>query len=267
MSVNPKVLYGLKKIKGARASGSVRPRTTKWSTFRAPSSPTEWVAAMAATTARAATGDPAPHDALAHRSTHSRRLKPATTLPSPTNEDVAVVRSQRHRSAKPTTAGPSLPRSKPFITTETTRTFQIRRGRKTTLITVATRGKSSSPIQEWINTAAAPNVFFSSPSHHPFFLKCLCLHFRHQGALHLQIQVVHHVDPIKSTASNPSPDTASISPARARLHPQPRRCLRPWSPHPRPPAHHRLHMLRCQHDATASLARCQLPAIPHVGNV
>ncbi|KAL5989339.1 hypothetical protein ACLOJK_010229 [Asimina triloba] len=36
---------------------------------------------------------------------------------------------------------------------------------------------------------------------------------------------------------------------------------------PRSPAHHCLHTLRCQHDATASLAHCQLPAIPHVGNV
>ncbi|KAL5985394.1 hypothetical protein ACLOJK_027378 [Asimina triloba] len=36
---------------------------------------------------------------------------------------------------------------------------------------------------------------------------------------------------------------------------------------PPSPAHHRLHTLRCQHDATASLARCQPPAIPHVGEV
>ncbi|KAL6001458.1 hypothetical protein ACLOJK_007196 [Asimina triloba] len=36
---------------------------------------------------------------------------------------------------------------------------------------------------------------------------------------------------------------------------------------PPSPAHHRLHTLRCQHDATASLARCQLPAIQHFGKV
>ncbi|KAL6010964.1 hypothetical protein ACLOJK_001407 [Asimina triloba] len=36
--------------------------------------------------------------------------------------------------------------SKPFITTGTTSTFQIRRGRKPTLITEATRGETSSPV-------------------------------------------------------------------------------------------------------------------------
>ncbi|KAL6005121.1 hypothetical protein ACLOJK_005682 [Asimina triloba] len=45
----------------------------------------------------------------------------------------------------PTIAGPSSPPSKPFIMTGTTSTFQIHRGRKPTLITEATRGRSSSP--------------------------------------------------------------------------------------------------------------------------
>ncbi|KAL5996659.1 hypothetical protein ACLOJK_007578 [Asimina triloba] len=53
---------------------------------------------------------------------------------------------------RPTTAEPSSPRSKPFITTATTSTFQIRRGRKPTLIIVATRGETSSPVINKFNS-------------------------------------------------------------------------------------------------------------------
>ncbi|KAL5980555.1 hypothetical protein ACLOJK_028463 [Asimina triloba] len=139
---------------GARASGSVRPRTTKWSTFRAPSSLTEWVAAMAATTAAAA-GEPPPEPPST----------PMDAISSPANnaheEDEDAVADR----PRPTTAGPSLPRSEPFITTATTSTFQIRRGRKPTLITVATRGESSSPVINKFNSISLQSSPISNPNH------------------------------------------------------------------------------------------------------
>ncbi|KAL6001287.1 hypothetical protein ACLOJK_007019, partial [Asimina triloba] len=55
-------------------------------------------------------------------------------------------------ATEPTTDRRSLPRSKPFIMTATTSTFQICRGCKPTLITEATRGKSSSPVINKFNS-------------------------------------------------------------------------------------------------------------------
>ncbi|KAL5979166.1 hypothetical protein ACLOJK_019064 [Asimina triloba] len=52
----------------------------------------------------------------------------------------------------PTIAGPSLPPSEPFITTTTMSSFKIRRGRKPTLITEATRGETSSPVINKFNS-------------------------------------------------------------------------------------------------------------------
>ncbi|KAL5978479.1 hypothetical protein ACLOJK_029596 [Asimina triloba] len=87
----------------------------------------------------------------------SRALEATSPLPARTTRDghrrpPTAVRSQRHRPAKPTNAKSSLPRSEPFITMATTSTFQIRQGRKPTLITVATRGESSSPVINKFNS-------------------------------------------------------------------------------------------------------------------
>ncbi|KAL5983923.1 hypothetical protein ACLOJK_018021 [Asimina triloba] len=154
---------------GARAPGSVRPRPTLWSTYGAPSSTRDgrqpWLRPLpppelSPATARASTPPPASAGGPQPPRPSSPAMHLLTVDDDEEDNDTAFSPSE------PITNGPSSPRSKPLITTETTSAFQIRRGRKTTLITVATRGKYSSPII----TAAAPNVFFSSPSHHPFFL-------------------------------------------------------------------------------------------------
>ncbi|KAL6004045.1 hypothetical protein ACLOJK_004592, partial [Asimina triloba] len=76
-----------------------------------------------------------------HRRHHVEHgAPPPSTATNDAHEDAIADRP------RPTTVGPSLPRSKPFITMETTSSFQIRRGRKPTLITEATRGESSSPV-------------------------------------------------------------------------------------------------------------------------
>ncbi|KAL5979171.1 hypothetical protein ACLOJK_019069, partial [Asimina triloba] len=69
-------------------------------------------------------------------------VEPCTATVDGDEEDTDVVIF----AVGPTTVGPSSPRSKPLIMTKMTSTFQIRRGCKPTLITKATRGKSSSPI-------------------------------------------------------------------------------------------------------------------------
>ncbi|KAL6004918.1 hypothetical protein ACLOJK_005476 [Asimina triloba] len=106
---------------------------------------------------------------------HRSRAPVATTLLPPSVEarcrrttPLKRTTSQRHWPAKPTTAKPVLPRSEPFITTATTSSFQIRRGRKPTLIKEATRGASSSPIINKFNS-----IPLRSPSGHPFFQKLL----------------------------------------------------------------------------------------------
>ncbi|KAL5994433.1 hypothetical protein ACLOJK_024483 [Asimina triloba] len=82
-----------------------------------------------------------------HRRHHVEHgAPPPSTATNDAHEDAVADRP------KPTTVGPSLPRSKPFITTETVSTFQIRRGRKPTLITVAIRGESSSPVINKFNS-------------------------------------------------------------------------------------------------------------------
>ncbi|KAL5981689.1 hypothetical protein ACLOJK_015752 [Asimina triloba] len=103
-------------------------------------------------------------------------------------------------------------------------TFQIRRGRKPTLITVATRGESSSPVI---------NNFNSIPLRSRFIMQAT-----------IPINACCHPSP-------PERCQGALSPL---VRP---RCRRPCCPRSRCPLP----------DATASLARCQLPAIPHVGKV
>ncbi|KAL5998234.1 hypothetical protein ACLOJK_009172 [Asimina triloba] len=177
---------------------SVRPRTTKWSTFRAPPSPSRRPAAMELLPSAGEHADATTTPPDSHR---SRALGATSPLPTKTTRDghrrpPTAVHSQRHRLAKPTTAKPSLPRSKPFITTATASTFQIRRGRKLTLITVAIRGESSSPVINKFNS-----IPFRSMGHHSSGTE----------RLDRMIQEVHHVDPIKSTANNPSPARAPLA--------------------------------------------------------
>ncbi|KAL6009519.1 hypothetical protein ACLOJK_022748 [Asimina triloba] len=82
-----------------------------------------------------------------HRRHHVEHgAPPPSTATNDAHEDAVAGRP------RPTTAGPSLPRSKPFIMTATTSTFQIHRGRKPTLITVVTRGESSSPVINKFNS-------------------------------------------------------------------------------------------------------------------
>ncbi|KAL5986624.1 hypothetical protein ACLOJK_014957, partial [Asimina triloba] len=94
---------------------------------------------------------PATHSGYAvqqqRRTNRSSATALAVAIASELPSDAVVA-----TAAEPTTDRRSLPRSKPFITTATTSTFQICRGRKPTLITEATRGKSSSPVINKFNS-------------------------------------------------------------------------------------------------------------------
>ncbi|KAL6000094.1 hypothetical protein ACLOJK_034772 [Asimina triloba] len=94
-----------------------------------------------------------------HDDHHHRPLSPpndtAPPPPSAVGEDELTTATVDHTSSpskssslpsEPTTVEPSSLQSKPLITMATTSTFQIRRGRKSTLITAATQGKSSSSV-------------------------------------------------------------------------------------------------------------------------
>ncbi|KAL5982000.1 hypothetical protein ACLOJK_016067 [Asimina triloba] len=74
-------------------------------------------------------------------------------------------------TVEPTIDGPPSLQSEPFIMTATASSFQIRQGRKPTLITVATRGESSSPV---INNI----TFIPLRSHHSNPSRCPSSHLQ-----------------------------------------------------------------------------------------
>ncbi|KAL5986269.1 hypothetical protein ACLOJK_014602 [Asimina triloba] len=114
----------------------------------------------------ATTGEAAPAVPAARRHHHiaaSNIMLPIATTVDAVEEDDEPTAT----AVGPTIVGPSLPRSKPLITTATTSSFQICRGRKTTLITTATRGESSSPVINKFNSIplrSRPKAF-SSQAH------------------------------------------------------------------------------------------------------
>ncbi|KAL5972665.1 hypothetical protein ACLOJK_039470, partial [Asimina triloba] len=206
-----------------------------------------------------------------HRHHVEHGAPPPSTATNDAHEDVVADRP------RPTTVGPSLPRSKSFITTATTSTFQIRRGRKPTLIIEATRGESSSPVINKFNSIPLRSMDQREGNTDRFLLK---LHLAVESPKSLLLPfpnineawigrsrpfIMQATIPIKACCRLSPPEVVAITArdnADARCRRSRRTRVRPSSL-----AHHRLHMLRCQHDATASLARCQLPAIQHVGKV
>ncbi|KAL6003708.1 hypothetical protein ACLOJK_004254, partial [Asimina triloba] len=204
---------------GARAPGSVRPQPKSWSTYGAPPLPHEMGCHHHRSCRRRA-------HARARRSRHRSRppfrQKPATKLPltvtmpsTPTKKTKASL-----PPAIPTTTRPLSPRSEPFITTATASSFQIRRGRKPTLITEATRGESSSPVI---------NKFNSIPlrSSKPFIM---------QATVHpLPITSCIQHAPAAPTRTLPRSDATTSAPPANRLHrPQSRRPLAPAFTNPDP---------------------------------
>ncbi|KAL6000844.1 hypothetical protein ACLOJK_006571, partial [Asimina triloba] len=172
----------------------------------------------------------------------------------------------RRRPARPTTIGPPLMQSNPIITTATRSSFQIRRGRKPTLITVATRGESSSPvinkfnsiplrswpisdlnrvifqsiflwiiplisIQEWVITAAAQSVFFSElirPSNLPKLAVYVSI-IRKAWISRSRPFIISAITARAAHVPPPMLHAATSSPSPPL--PSPARCPRPLPPH------------------------------------
>ncbi|KAL5986836.1 hypothetical protein ACLOJK_015170 [Asimina triloba] len=194
---------------------------------------------------------------LARRHRHAPRQPPIEAAAAAVNAHAVCQAHRRRRpandahedvvatTAKPTIAGPSLPRSEPFITTATTSTFQICRGRKPTLITVAARGESSSPVINNFNSIPLRSWPISDLN---------------------RVIAVHHAGhrPI-----NASCRPLSRSPAARHTHRPSQRTHVP-STTPTPAARVRHHPATFADDAftaSALLARCQLPTILHFGKV
>ncbi|KAL5995866.1 hypothetical protein ACLOJK_025938 [Asimina triloba] len=156
----------MQKNKGARAQGSVRPRSTLWSTIGGPHYRCSITSTMGGSHGcrrrcrrrchRPPVKPSPPPDAVVDAAPADSHLVPS---------NVAIKGS--FIPPEPTMAEHPDGPSKPFITTETTSTFQIRRGRKPTMITMATRGKFSSPVINkpiFIPLRSSP-IFRSKPSH------------------------------------------------------------------------------------------------------
>ncbi|KAL6001212.1 hypothetical protein ACLOJK_006944 [Asimina triloba] len=202
-----------------------------------------WCSIIYMATAIATTGEAAPAPAaLRHHHVAAGNI----TLPIATIVDAVEEDDEPTPTAiGPTSAGPSLPRSKPLITTETTSTFQIRRGRKPTLIIEVTRGESSSPVINKFNfipLRSQPKAFSSRE--------------------HLAINSLR---PSSTTINHkPTVQPASHEPARCHC-----RCPRPHPPAPAASVRRRCHRLcrpccpRC-HRPCCPRCRRPLPSPPFV---
>ncbi|KAL6003630.1 hypothetical protein ACLOJK_023863 [Asimina triloba] len=193
----------------------------QWSTFRAPSSS---------------------RDGGCRRYHRRRHHRPPKLTPSPPHEPavstspaidrppdaVNVAVEGKLSTVKPTTDKPPLFQSEPFITTVTASTFQIhrgRKGRKPTMITVATQGKSSSPVINKFIFIPLRSSPISDPNHtiiQSGFLEAM-------RGLDRKIQAIHHAGHrlplprpplaiMDATHLCPCHSPSSLKPARELLH-------------------------------------------------